>query len=98
MVEHKEIEKVIEEKVRPYLQEHYGDIEVVDFKDGVLQVRLLGSCGGCPSAQLTMESIVEKELTDAFPDDIKSVSMVDDLSDELYNMAKDILSGKKKLQ
>lgn len=92
-----EIEKVIEENIRPYLNEHHGDIEVVSLENKVLKVKLLGNCEGCPSAQLTMESLIEKELTDAFPDLIERVSMIDEISDELYNLAKEILAHKRVL-
>lgn len=97
MIDDKELEKVIDEKIRPYLNEHHGDLEVVSLNDKVLKVKLLGNCEGCPSAQLTMESLIEKELTEAFPDMIERVSMIDEISDELYNMAKDILAHKRTL-
>ena len=39
----------------------------------------------------------EKELKEAFPDDIERVTMFDDISDELYNLAKEILAHKRVL-
>ena len=50
----KRIEKVIEERVRPQLGEHQGDIEIVELKDDVLKVRFLGKCSNCPSAYMTL--------------------------------------------
>lgn len=97
MAEIKDIEKVLNEQVRPYLAEHFGDIEIVSYEDKVLKVKLLGHCEGCPSAQLTMEDLVEKELKEAFPDDIERVTMFDDISDDLYNLAKEILAHKRVL-
>ncbi len=99
MINKDEIEKVLNEQIRPYLKEHFGDIEMVDYneEEKVLKVKLLGSCEGCPSAQLTMEDLVEKELKEAFPDEIERVTMFDDISDELYNLAKDILAHKRVL-
>ena len=40
----KRIEAVLDEKVRPELAQHSGDIEVVEYKDDVLKVRFLGKC------------------------------------------------------
>ncbi|MEG2188874.1 MAG: NifU family protein, partial [Christensenella sp.] len=57
------IEQVLETEVRPELGGHEGDIEVVDFADGVLKVRFLGACSNCPSASLTLESVVAAALT-----------------------------------
>src|SRR6476620_30012 len=37
------------EEVRPYLQSHGGDVELVSLQEGVLRLRLEGSCSGCPS-------------------------------------------------
>ena len=39
------------EKLRPYLQRDGGDVELIDVEDGIVRVRLLGACGGCPSRQ-----------------------------------------------
>ena len=44
-----------------------------------------------------MEDLVEKELKEAFPDDIERVTMFDDISDDLYNLAKEILAHKRVL-
>ena len=64
----KRIEAVLDEKVRPALRAHGGEIAADHLEDGVLYVKLLGQCAGCPSADLTSETIVEAELTAALPD------------------------------
>lgn len=86
----KRVEKVIEEKVRPALGEHSGDIAIVDLKDGVLKVRFLGQCSNCPSANLTLESVVKSEIEAALPE-IKDVILVTGVSDELLDLAKSML-------
>ena len=63
----KQIEAVLDEKVRPALRAHGGEISVDRLEDGVLYVKLLGQCAGCPSADLTNETLVEAELTAALP-------------------------------
>lgn len=83
--------KVIDEEVRPYLAEHNGDIEVLEFKDGILEVKLLGVCSGCMSSQYTVEEIVEAPLMGQIPE-IKSVVLAEYISDETMQLARRILN------
>ena len=53
--------------------------------------RLLGQCAGCPSADLTNETIVEAELTAALPDLVRKVAVIRTVSDELWEQAKRLL-------
>lgn len=49
-----DVEKAIEE-IRPHLQADGGDVELVDVtEDGLVKVRLLGACQGCPMWQMTL--------------------------------------------
>ena len=82
-----EIEKVIEEKVRPYLQNHGGGVELLGLEDGVLKVRLLGQCSGCPSATITTEQIIQEEVCAAVPQ-VKQVVLVQGVSDDLIAQAR----------
>lgn len=82
--------KILDEKIRPLLARHQGDIEIVGFKDGIVTVRLIGQCHGCPAASLTMEEVVKKELMEALPE-VKDVVLDNSVSDELLNFAKQIL-------
>lgn len=54
-----EIEKAIEEDVRPMVGRHLGNVEFVSYKDGVVSVRLLGTCKGCGLAELTLKEGIE---------------------------------------
>ena len=85
------IETVLDEKVRPALRAHGGEIAADRLEDGVLYVKLLGQCAGCPSADLTNETIVEAELTAALPDLVRKVVAVQAVSDELWEQAKRLL-------
>lgn len=60
----KDIEKVLDEHVRPGLQMDGGNVEVVGWepKTGTVKVRLTGACGGCPMAQQTLQGGVEMTL------------------------------------
>jgi Fe-S cluster biogenesis protein NfuA/nitrite reductase/ring-hydroxylating ferredoxin subunit len=54
--------------VRPYLESHGGDIELLGIEDGVARLRLRGSCDGCAASAATLEAAVEGALRDAAPD------------------------------
>lgn len=57
------------ESVRPYLQSHGGDVELVEVTDGgTLRVRLEGSCDGCPSSSATLKYAIEEAVYKAAPD------------------------------
>lgn len=85
------IEAVLDEKVRPALRAHGGEIEVDHLEGKTLYVKLLGQCAGCPSADLTNETIVEAELVQALPELVQKVSVVQTVSDELWEQAKRLL-------
>ena len=61
-----EIKKVIE-KLRPYLQRDGGDIEYVDFKYGIVFVKMLGACAGCTMLDDTLKDGVEQILMEEVP-------------------------------
>ncbi len=89
--EMKKIEAVLDEKVRPGLRAHGGEIQIDRLEDGVLYVKLLGQCAGCPSADLTNETLIEAELTAALPELVRKVAVVQTVSDELWEQAKRLL-------
>ena len=63
-------EEVIQaiEDVRPSLQADGGDIEFVDLtEEGLVTVRLMGACNGCPMAQMTLKQGVEQYLKEKVP-------------------------------
>jgi Fe-S cluster biogenesis protein NfuA/nitrite reductase/ring-hydroxylating ferredoxin subunit len=56
------------EEVRPYLQSHGGNVELVGIDEGVAKLRLQGSCNGCPSSTLTLKLAIEEAIQKAAPD------------------------------
>ena len=71
-----EIEKVLSEEVRPMLSMHGGGVELVEVtEDGTVKVRLTGGCCGCPSAQMTLTSVVEGAIKAKVPQ-VKKVEAV----------------------
>ena len=59
--------KNVVHKLRPYLQRDGGDIEYVDFKDGIVYVRMLGACAGCTMIDDTLKDGVEQILMEEVP-------------------------------
>ena len=55
---------------RPQLQADGGDIEIIDFQDNVLSVRLQGACSCCPHARMTLENAVGNTIRQAVSQDI----------------------------
>jgi Fe-S cluster biogenesis protein NfuA/nitrite reductase/ring-hydroxylating ferredoxin subunit len=56
------------EEVRPYLQSHGGNVELLGIEGGVARVRLQGSCDGCPSSTVTLKLAIEEAILKAAPD------------------------------
>jgi Fe-S cluster biogenesis protein NfuA len=56
------------EKVRPLLRSHGGDVELTSLMDGVVQLKLEGSCHGCPSSALTLRNAIEEAMFEFAPD------------------------------
>lgn len=85
------IEHVLNEYVRPKLAEHYGDVKVLSFQEGVLKIKMQGQCSNCPSAIFTVEGIIEKEVKEHVPE-VERVELIEGVSDELLDFAKKILN------
>lgn len=56
------------EKVRPYMQSHRGNIELLSLENEVARVRLAGTCKSCPSSAITLELAVRRAVDEACPD------------------------------
>jgi len=70
-------QKDIIEVVRPNLQSHGGDVELVSTDpDNTVKVRLKGACSGCPGAQMTLKMGIERLLKEKIPE-VKEVVAVD---------------------
>lgn len=71
-------EKVKEalDSIRPFLQADGGDVELIDVTDeGVVYVRLVGACGGCPMSTMTLKAGIEQRVKEQVPE-VKSVEAV----------------------
>lgn len=68
--------KAVLDEIRPALQADGGDVELVDVtKEGVVRVRLVGACAGCPMSTMTLAFGIERTLKERVPE-IKRVEAV----------------------
>ncbi len=58
---------VLTEEIAPLLQMDGGQIELIDFQQGVVRLRLKGSCGACPTSTLAAIMGIEEELRRRIP-------------------------------
>jgi NifU-like protein len=71
----KNVEKAMEDYVRPMLKKDGGDLEIVDIKDQLVYVRFLGACMSCVGAGQTLKILVEKSLKDNVDERIKVIQI-----------------------
>ncbi len=67
------------DSVRHYMESHGGSVEVlgIDEDEGVLLLKMLGSCDGCPSSSVTLQLAVKQAIDEAAPE-IVHINVVDD--------------------
>ena len=71
------IKELLETRVRPAIQEDGGDIEFKGFEeaDGIVRLKLKGSCRGCSSSSVTLKNGIERMLMHYVPE-VKGVEQV----------------------
>jgi len=75
------IKELLDSRIRPTVQEDGGDILFVSFEDGIVRLKLQGSCTSCPSSVVTLKHGVQNMLQFYIPE-VLGVEQVEDL-DEL---------------
>jgi Fe-S cluster biogenesis protein NfuA/nitrite reductase/ring-hydroxylating ferredoxin subunit len=56
------------DEVRPYLDSHGGNVELVAVEEGTVRLRMEGSCSGCPSSAMTLKLAIEDAIRKHAPD------------------------------
>lgn len=90
-VELDNIQRILEEDVRPALMAHEGDVELISYESQVVKVKLHGKCSGCPSANLTTEELIAAKIKEKMPE-VKDVVLVPEVNPELLDFARRILN------
>ena len=62
------IRRVLDEEVRPAVAMDGGDIVFSDFRDGIVELYMHGSCSGCPSSTATLKHGIETRLRELIPE------------------------------
>lgn len=75
-----EVKKILN-KIRPYLNSEGGDLDFIDYKDGVVYIRMLGACMDCGALDSTLKDGIEALLIENVPDVIEVVNVTDDLGE-----------------
>ena len=71
----KQVEKVLDQYVRPMLARDGGGVEIVDIKDTAVYCHLVGACAGCGGAGMTMKLMVERTLKEMVDDRIRIITV-----------------------
>lgn len=69
----KKIKTILDEYIRPAVEQDGGAITFHSFRDGIVKVRLQGSCSGCPSSTVTLKAGIENLFKRMMPDEVYGV-------------------------
>lgn len=64
----KKIKGILDEYIRPAVEQDGGAIVFHSFHEGIVKVLLQGSCSGCPSSTITLKAGIENLLTRLLPE------------------------------
>ncbi|XP_033741998.1 NFU1 iron-sulfur cluster scaffold homolog, mitochondrial-like [Pecten maximus] len=78
------IKELLDTRIRPTVQEDGGDIVYMGFEDGIVKLKLQGSCTSCPSSVVTLKSGVQNMLQFYIPE-VLGVDQVEDEVDDINN-------------
>ena len=73
-----EIKKILN-KIRPYLNSEGGDLEFIDYKDGIVYIKMLGACQDCGAVDSTLKDGIEALLGENVPEVIEVKNIVDEV-------------------
>lgn len=76
------IKELLDTRIRPTVQEDGGDIVFVSFEDGIVKLKMQGSCTSCPSSVVTLKNGVQNMLQFYIPE-VREVEQVEDEVDEV---------------
>ena len=87
-----QIIQILNDKVAPELELHGGSVEFVSVDEAgeTVKVKFHGACKTCPSAQMTLETIVTENLKASLPS-LKKIVLVDDTHQDMLDFAKKLM-------
>lgn len=69
----KKIKTILDDYIKPAVEQDGGAITFHSYRDGVVKVRLQGSCSGCPSSMVTLKAGIENLFKRMMPDEVQAV-------------------------
>ena len=66
------------EKIKPYLNNDGGDIELVKYKDNIVYIKLTGACAKCPMAEAEVKNGIELVITSEIPEVKKVIRIIEE--------------------
>lgn len=69
----KKIRTILDDYIKPAVEQDGGAITFHSYRDGVVKVRLQGSCSGCPSSMVTLKAGIENLFRRMMPDEVQAV-------------------------
>ena len=76
----RQIQDLIDDEINPFVANHGGEIQLVDYFDKNVYIEMLGGCQGCAASSATLKQGVEQILRENFGDDINEIIDVTDHS------------------
>lgn len=76
------INELIDSKIKSFIHSDGGDIQFIEYKEGIVYVKLLGACHGCPMSKVTLKDGIQELLQHYIPE-IKSVEQVELTEEEI---------------
>lgn len=87
---YEKVSQVLRDVIAPKLAEHQGGVALLSVENGIVRIRLLGQCANCPSAYITTEQLILKEIQKVIPE-VNQVITEHVVSEELMEQARKIL-------
>lgn len=69
------IRRILDEEIRPAVASDGGDVVFQEYVKGVLTLKLVGSCSGCPSSLMTLKMGIERRLREDVPELVEVISL-----------------------
>lgn len=76
------IKELLDTRIRPTVQEDGGDIVFMGYEDGIVKLKMQGSCSSCPSSIVTLKNGVQNMMQFYIPE-VVAVEQVEDEVDEI---------------
>ena len=78
----RQLEKLLDEQIRPSLASHGGNVEIVDYDNDKLFLKMSGGCQGCSSSSATLKDGIERLIKQKYPEVQEVIDLTDHATGE----------------